>query len=110
MVMALRALDGDAQNAFTDRIHTVEHRFHAELLWIDAAFFVNHGIAQKAGRNDLFLRGVRQFVAGNLVDDELVVGQVAVECVDHPVAIKPNPALLIFFITVGIGVARGVQP
>ena len=110
MVVALRALDGDSQDSFADGVHAVEHGFHAELLRVHAAFLVDHGIAEKAGGDDLILGGVRQHVASDLFDDELVVGQVAVERLNHPIAIDPHLARLILFKTVGIGVARGIQP
>jgi hypothetical protein len=97
MVVALRALNGHAENALADGVHAVEHRLHAELFGLDAAFFVDHRIAQKAGGDFLILRGIRQQIAGNLVDDELVVGQVAVEGVDHPVAIEPDEARACLF-------------
>ena len=44
----------------------------------------------------------------DLIDDELVVRLIAVEGVDHPVAIEPDAALLVFFVAVGIGVTGGV--
>ena len=74
VIVALRALDGDAQNAFADGVHAVEHGFHSELLGVHAAFLVNHGIAQEARGDDLVLRGVRQQIARDLLDDELVIG------------------------------------
>ena len=95
---------------FADGVHAVEHRLHAELLGIDAAFLVDHRVAQKAGGDDLVLRGVGQQVAGELLDDELVVGQVAVEGVDDPVAVEPDEARLVLLEAVGVGVARGVEP
>ena len=49
-------------------------------------------------------------VAGNLLDDELVVGQVAVQGGDDPVAIGVHLARLVFLVAVGVGVARGVEP
>ncbi len=110
MVMALRALDGDAEDAFADGLHAIEHGFHAELFGVDAAFLVDHGVAQEACGDDLVLGGVGKKIACDLVDDELVVGQVAVERVDHPVAIEPDGALLVLFVAVGIGVAGGVEP
>ena len=51
-----------------------------------------------------------QQVAGDLLDDELVVGQVAVERVDDPVAIEPDAARLVLLEAVGVGVAGGVEP
>ena len=44
--------------------------------------------------------GIRQQVAGDLLDDELVVGQVAVERADDPVAIGPDKPRLVLFVAV----------
>ena len=41
-----------------------------------------------------------QQVAGELLDDELVVGQVAVEGADHPVAVEPDRARLVLLVAV----------
>ncbi len=60
--------------------------------------------------DDLVLGRARKLVAGDLFDDELVVGQVAVKCTDHPVAVKVNLARLVFLVSVGIGVPRGIEP
>ena len=38
----------------------------------------------------LFERRVREQIAGELVDSEFVVWQVAIERVDHPIAIAPH--------------------
>ena len=108
--VALGALDGQAEHALADGVHAVEHRLHAELLGIDAAFLVDHRVAQEAGGHHLVLRGVRQQVAGDLLDDELVVGQVAVQGVDDPVAIEPDLPRLVLLVAVGVGVAGGVEP
>ena len=108
--VALGALDGQAENALADGVHAVEHRLHAELLGIDAALLVDHGVAEEAGGDLLVLRGVGQQVAGDLLDDELVVGQVAVERVDDPVAIEPDVARLVLLVAVGVGVTGRVEP
>ena len=52
VVVALGALDGQAQDALADGVHAVEHGLHAELLGIDAAFLVDHRVAQEAGGDD----------------------------------------------------------
>ena len=61
---------------------------------------------------DLLLDGrIGQQVAGNLLDGELVERHIAVEGVDHPVAIAPGvrPGQ-VFFVAVAIGVTRQIQP
>ena len=55
-------------------------------------------------------RRARQHVAGDLLDRELVERQVAVERVDHPVAILPDAAPVVFLVSVRVGVAREIQP
>src|SRR3989442_14393972 len=89
---------------------TLFRSLHAELLWVDAAFLVDHGVAQVAGGDDLVLGGVGEQVAPDLFNDESVVGQVLVERVDYPIAVKPNFAALVFFKAVRICVACGIQP
>jgi len=51
-----------------------------------------------------------QFVAGELVDDELVVREIIVESFDDPVSVKPGRPGLIFFKSIRVGVAGGIQP
>ncbi len=111
VIVALGALNGQTEDALADGVHAVEHRFHAELLRIDAALFVNHGVAQEARRYSLILswRSGKQ-IAGQLFDDELIVGQIAVEGVDDPIAIEPHLPRFVFLEAVAIGVASGVEP
>ncbi len=110
VVVALGALDRQAEDALADRVHAVEHGLHPELLGIDAPFFVEHRVAQKTRGDDLVLRRMRQLVAGDLLDDELIVGQVAIQGADDPVAIEPDLPRLVLFVAVGVGIARGVEP
>jgi hypothetical protein len=49
-------------------------------------------------------------VAGDLLHEELAVGHVAVESVDHPVSPGPHLPHLILFVAVGVGVAGEVEP
>jgi hypothetical protein len=60
-----------------------------------------------AGRG---VQPVRQQVAGELPDQELVVRQVAVQRRDHPVAPRPLAARQVLLVTVAVRVARRVQP
>ena len=49
-------------------------------------------------------------VAGDLVDDEPIERQVAVQRVDHPIAIEPDPTWLVLFKAVAVGIAGRVEP
>ena len=88
-------------------VDAVEHAVflldHAALAGADVA-------AVEAGGNELLLAGVRQHVARELFDGELVEWQVAVEGVDHPVAVAPDLAVVVEVDAMGVGVSCGVQP
>ena len=53
---------------------------------------------------------IRQQVAGQLIAQKLVVRQVAVEGVDHPIAPQPHVAAAVDRVAVGVGVAGCVEP
>ena len=110
VVMALRALDRQAEHALADGIHAIEHLVHTELLRVNPAFFVEHGVAQKTRGDDLVLGAIRDQVAGELFDDELIVREVAIERVDDVIAITPDVARLVLFKAVRVGVACRIKP
>ena len=64
----------------------------------------------KARGKKLRFGRIRQEVAGELLDREPVERQVAVERVDHVVAIFPDAARLVVGVTLGVGVTREIQP
>ena len=64
----------------------------------------------EAGGDQLVHRRARQQVARDLLERELVEGQVAVEGVDHPVAVGPHLAVVVDVDAMRVGIARGVQP
>ena len=53
---------------------------------------------------------MRQQIAGELLDRELVERQIAVEGADHPVAPRPHAAIAVDVVAVRVGVAGGVEP
>ena len=110
VVVALGALNGDAQHRLAERVHAVEHRLHPELFRVDAALFVDHRVAQEPGGDLLLLGGIGQQIAGQLLDQEPVVAHVLIQGVDHPIAPEPDFAGLVFFVAVGVGIAGGVEP
>jgi len=66
----------------------------------------------KRGGDQLLLGRIFEQIAGELFNRELIERQIAVECGDDPVAIRPGIALAqrILAVAVGIGVACEVQP
>ena len=53
---------------------------------------------------------MRQQIAGQLLGRESVEGKVAVECVDHVIAVHPDVAVVVHRVAVGVGVADKVEP
>ena len=114
VVVALRAGDGQPEERRAGGRQPVHDRLDAELLLVDAALLVDLRIAMKAGGD----RGVRvlgdgvsgQHVPSDLFDDKLIERQVAVQRVDHPVAVQPDRARRVDAVAVRIRVTRHVQP
>ena len=93
MIVAAGAPDRDAHERFGDDVDLFVHNVHLilpliQLVQVDGA----HG-EESCGDSILVtllgrIRG--QQIARNLLDDELIVGQVPVEGVNHPIAIAPG--------------------
>ena len=108
--VALRAAGGKAKPSRAGGGDAVGHGVVAELERIDTAFFIEHGVAMKAGGDDLLGRGVGEHVAGELLDGELVEGLVGIERLDDVVAVGPDGTVAVFFVAVGVGVSGEVKP
>ena len=110
MRVALGALEGEAEGGLADAVETVDDGLDAKLLRNNGALLVNHAVAEKTGGDDLILGGLGQEVAGDLFDEELIVGLIPIQGVNDPVAPGPLFAREIFFEAVAVGVAGGVEP
>ena len=108
--MALGALRGQPQDGLADAVDPVEHLHHTELLGDDRPFLVDHAVAEEPGRDDLRLSLLREEVPGELLDQELVIGHVAIDRVHDPIAPFPLLSGHVLLIAVGIRIARGVEP
>ena len=78
-------------------------------------FLVDHPVAQKAGRHAKALcrdriGGNGHQIAGKLLDHELVVREIAVVGVDHPIAPGVLIAGKILFVAIAVGITGGVEP
>ena len=91
MVVALRAAHGKAHPHGSQRSGAIQHLLIAELFGIGAALAIGERVAIEAGGHQRVEIAIRQQVAGELLDGELVEGEIAIERVDHPVAIAPGP-------------------
>ena len=64
----------------------------------------------KARGDEVVRRGAREEVAGELLDAELIVGQVFVQSFHDPVAVGPDLARPVFLEAVGVGIAGEIEP
>ena len=110
MGVALGAAGGEPEPGGAGGGDAVGHGVEAELEGVDAAFFIEHGVAMESGGGDLFRSGIGKHVAGELLDGELIESFIGVERFDDVVAVGPDGAVAVFFVAVGIGVAGEVEP
>ncbi len=108
--VALAALQGQPQPSGAGGGHAVGHGVEPEFQRIDAALLVEHRVAVET-RGDLLVEGgAGQQVAGELLDREPVERHVGVEGADHPVAVRPDAALAVLLVAVGVRVAGQIEP
>ena len=110
MRVTLRAACGQSKPRGSGRGHAVRHRVETKLQRINAAFFVQHRVAMKSSRDPLCLSRIGKHVARKLFNRKLIKWHVGVNRIDHPIAIRPNRTLAIFFVAVRVSVACQVQP
>ena len=110
VIVAAAAVEGQPHPDGAGRLDAVLHVIDARLLGDAAAFAIDHVVAMKAGGDELRRRRIRQQVAGELLDRELIERHVLVERVDRPVAPIPHRARRIALVAVGVRVARRVEP
>ena len=110
VIVAARARDRESEEALRHRVNAV----------VDDVVLVGetlaHGEEAERRQRRRALR-VRQFVRGDLLDDELVVRLVVVERADDVVAIRPRVGIAVAVARIqqrdlprGVRVARGVEP
>ena len=105
MGVALGAVHREAHPGSPGGAHAVDHGVETVFVGVDAAFFVQHRVAVEAGGDEVVWRGAGEEVAGELLDAELVVGQVGVEGLHDPIAVRPDRARAVLLEAVGVGVA-----
>ena len=110
MVVTTGALHGQPQPCHAERAHAVGHVFHAVFLFDNAALGVNDVVAIESRGDQLVDCRAGQQIASQLLGQEAVIGQVAVECLDHPIAPAPHRTLGIVVESMRVGIARNVQP
>ena len=110
MIVAAGALEGQPHERGADGVDAVGNAFLAVFLR-DRAALVGLAVDAVEGGGELLVAGgVREEIAGELLDDELVEGQVFVEGTDHPIAVGPGLGLDVRLIAEGIRVACEIEP
>ena len=110
MRMALCASGGQAQPRGARNGNSICHGMKSKLQRINSAFFVEHRISMKATGNFLRDGRIGKHIARQLFNRKLIEGHVLIERIDNPVSIGPNGSGSVFFITVGVGISRQIQP
>src|SRR5688500_18658445 len=109
--MALRASCRQSHPCRGNCICPIYSRLELELTVIYAAFAIRQRVAMKPCSDPIVVRCVRNQVARDLRDRKLVEWHIAIEGVNHPLAIppgkRPGPIL---FVTIAIGVSSSIQP
>ena len=113
VIVTTRAMNRQAQKALGDSTHDLLKLVLARLALHPVAR-PQHGVVrpgdQEADSRGPFAPGL-QHIPGQLHPGKLVIGQVIVESLDHPVPVGPGVAPgLVVFKTVALTVARHVQP
>ena len=108
--VTLRARGRQPQPCRAGGAHPIDHRQIPKLERVDSPLLVDHRVAMEAGGDDVVGRGSGEQVAGDLADREAVERHVVVECLDHPVAPRPDRAVAVFLVAVGVGIPRQIEP
>ena len=110
MIMTPRAFRGHAKKCRRRRVHKI---FQTLILVVFGVIglIVPCAEAEKTCRDHGLLRTVCDFIACQLVADELVIRHVAVERIDDPVTVLPGEWLhLIAFVSAGLCKSNNIQP
>ena len=110
VAVALRAAGGQPHPDLHARVHPVLHGEHAELLVVRAPLRVGHGVPVERGGQARVHRRVRDQVPRELLEGELIKGQVPVVRLDHPVAVAPDRPKRVGAVPAAIRVAGEVEP
>ena len=110
VIVAHRAAGRQAHPHLRRRLRAVARVEHG-VLFVDRAAFAGRDVAAvEAGADLLLERRVRQQVAGQVFDRELIERHVRVERLDHPIAVRPHLAEVVDVDAVRVGVAGRVEP
>jgi hypothetical protein len=109
VVVAAGAGDGEAEEGLGGDVDLV-----ADDVVFAAVELVAEGEEAEGGETPAGFAGGLEAVAGELGDDEFIVGEIGVEGVDHPIAVGPGVGetvvLLARCVALGVGVTGDIEP
>ena len=110
MVVTLRTSHGHAHKYRRDGVDFVGDIDDTILFWQSATLVGVHAVSQKARCQLILWRCIGKQIASELLDNELVVRQVAVIGIDHPFPPQPHIPMVVDRKSVGVRVPSGIQP
>ena len=111
VVVTLGAAQGQPQPDRAHGVGLVQCLLEPHLTSRHARFPILEAAAQESGGNPLFEARTGEEVPGNLLEGEAVEGQVAIQCLDHPLPPAPGVGTeQVLLVAVAVGVAGQVQP
>ena len=110
VIVTLRARHREAEPGGGRCIDTVEQRNEAVFLRNRAAFSVEKMVAVERCCKARLVGGVGKQIASDHLGRQSVVRRVAVELAHQPVAPQPLEGIAVLLKSVGVGVARGIEP
>src|SRR5262249_39703801 len=90
VVVATGAADRQSEPADADHLRPIDDLFDAILFQVGPPFAIAERVPQEAGGEELLLGWIRQEIARELFDRELIERQIAVEGIDHPLPVAPR--------------------
>ena len=110
VIVAHRATGGQPQPRLRGGLRAVAGVGHQHLLVNRAAFTAGDVAAVETAADFLVARRVRQQIAREIFEGELIERHVLIEGGDDPFAVSPHLAVVVEVNPVRVAVARGVQP
>ena len=108
MVMAGGAADSQAKPCCGHSLGAIHRIANVKLLVYCAAFARGHIAPVESAGNFLLACRLRQEIAGELFDGELVEWQIAIERADDPVSVWPHGTLVVEVQTMSVAIARHI--
>ena len=110
MAVALHAAERHALPRLPGGVHPVDHGGNAEFLIVRAPLFIGLRDPMSRGGHIVFNSGLRQQIAGDLLDGKLIERQIRIQRGDDPVAKLPDRTTSVCSQAARIGVTHLIQP